>query len=160
LAAIYSQIYIQVILAVEGRANHIERTWENGLYKYIEGFVSNRNQKILAVNGTRDHIHLLLCISPTTALIDLVRDIQLASARFVNQNQWLANSKFVWQDGFGAFSYARSQLENVVKYIENQEQIHKKMTYQAEYLFLLEKFEIDYIEADLFTWIEKETDVE
>ncbi len=155
MASIYSQIYIQVILAVEGEANLIQRTWQNGLYDYIRGFITNRGQKVLAINGAKDHVHLLLVIKSNIALIDLIRDVQLASSRYVNQNQWVTAENFTWQDGFGAFSYSRSHLDTVIDYINNQPLIHEKISFQHEYLTLLKKFEIAYVEADLFTWIEE-----
>ena len=92
-------------------------------------------------------------MKPNLPLSDLVRDIKAGSSKFINDNKWV-NQKFNWQEGYGAFSYSKSHLDNVIKYILNQEENHKKQTFKEEYLSFLEKFEIDYEEKYLFDWIE------
>ena len=153
MANTYSQIYIQVVFAVEGRQNLIKSEWKDELYKYITGIVKNHKQKLLAINGVSDHIHILLNIKPNIALSDLVRDIKANSSRFVNEKRFL-RGKFSWQEGFGAFSYSISQLDEVIKYIENQEEHHKEVSFKDEYLKYLKRFEIDFDENYVFEWID------
>lgn len=125
MADTYSQIYIHIVFAVKGRANLISGKWEDELYKYITGIITNDGQKLIAINGMPDHIHILLGLKPTIALSDLVRDIKASSSKFINAQKWIAG-KFEWQHGFGAFSYSHSQLTSVINYIQNQEEHIKK----------------------------------
>lgn len=153
MANTYSQIYVQVVFAVSGRANLIKPEWREELYKYIAGIVKNNKQKLIAVGGVADHIHLLLGIEPNIKLSDLVRDIKANSSRFINEKRFL-RGKFSWQTGFGAFSYSRSQIGAVVKYIQNQERHHAGQSFKDEYLKLLEKFEVEFNENYLFDFVE------
>ena len=149
----YSQIYIQIVFTVKGRQNLIPKKHREELHKFITGIVSKRGQKLLAIFAMPDHIHLLVGLNPNMAISDLVRDIKAGSSKFISENNWVKN-KFSWQEGYGAFSYSKSQIDNVVKYILNQEKHHKKRTFKEEYLDFLKKFEIDYNEKYLFEWID------
>ncbi len=149
----YSQIYIQIVFTVKGRENLIKNANREELHKLITGIVKNRDQKLLSIFAMPDHVHLLIGIKPNISISDLVRDIKAGSSKFINDSKWL-NGKFNWQEGFGAFSYSKSQIDNVIKYILNQEEHHKKETFKEEYLGFLNKFEIDYDEKYLFEWIE------
>lgn len=122
------------------------------LHKFITGIINNRNQKLLAVFAMPDHIHLLVSISPIISVSDLVRDIKAGSSKFINEKGW-TNGRFSWQEGFGAFSYSKSSVDAVVKYILSQEEHHKKKTFKEEYLEFLQKFEIQYDPQYLFDWI-------
>lgn len=153
MANTYTQIYIQIVFAVKGRQNLISKENREELYQFITGIVSNRNQKLFAVFAMPDHIHILVSISPTIAISDLVRDIKAGSSKFINDKKWM-NEKFNWQEGYGAFSYSKSSVDSVVKYILNQEEHHKKKTFKEEYLDLMKKFEIEYDSKYLFEWIE------
>lgn len=149
MANTYSQIYVQIVFAVAGRLNLIEKEWKNELYKYITGIVKNNNQKLIAVGGIENHIHILIGLKPNIALSDLVRDIKANSSRFINEKK-LVRGKFSWQEGFGAFSYSHSQLNDVVRYIQNQEEHHKTNNFKDEYLKFLKRYEIDFDEKYLF----------
>ena len=149
----YSQIYIQIIFAVRGRQNLIQEQHRDELHKFITGIVRNRDQKLLAIFVMPDHTHLLVGIKPILAISDLVRDVKAGSSKFINDNH-LVNGKFNWQDGFGAFSYSKSQIDHVIKYILNQKEHHKRQTFKAEYLEFLRKFEVEFNEKYLFDWIE------
>lgn len=149
----YSQIYIQIVFAVKGRENLISKIHREELHKYITGIVQNRGQKMLSIFCIPDHVHLLVGIKPSITISDLVRDIKAGSSNFINQQHWV-RGKFNWQEGFGAFSYSKSQIDSVIKYILSQEEHHKKTTFREEYFDLLEKFEIDYDEKYVFEWIE------
>jgi putative transposase len=153
MANTYSQLYIHIVFSVKGRQNLIQKHWKDELHKYICGIVNGKNQKVYAIGGVADHIHLLVSINPSMAISDLVRDVKANSSKWINEKRFL-NTKFQWQEGFGAFSYAQSQLNNVIAYINNQEQHHQKKTFKDEYLELLQNFEIDYNEKYLFEWIE------
>lgn len=149
----FSQIIIQIVFAVKRRENLISPVWEDELYKYIAGIIKRKDQKLLAINGMPDHIHILIGMRPSCCLSDLVREIKKSSDAFINEKGFLKN-KFYWQSGFGAFSYSRSSLDNVVKYINNQKQHHQKTTFKDEYTAFLQKFEIEYEEKYLFEWID------
>ncbi len=153
MANTYSQIYIQIVFAVKGRQNLISKGNREELHKFITGIVTNRGQKLLAVFAMPDHVHVLVGLKPSISISDLVRDIKAGSSKFINDSKWI-NNKFNWQEGFGAFSYSKSNLDNVVKYILNQEEHHKKQTFKNEYLDFLEKFEIEYDSKYLFEWLE------
>ena len=150
----YSQIYIQVVFAVKGRQNLISDKWKTELHKYISGIITNKGQKSIIVNGVQDHIHCFIGLKPSMAISDLVRDIKNNSSKYINEKGFLPG-KFQWQEGFGAFSYAHSQIKNVYNYILNQEEHHKRKSFKNEYLELLHEFEIDYKSEHLFEWIEE-----
>lgn len=149
----YSQIYIQIVFAVKGRQNLIAKSWKDELYKYISGIISNKGQKSIIVNGMPDHIHVFVGLKPSMAIADLVRDIKNNSTNFINKNKFV-NGKFSWQEGYGAFSYAHSQINQVYNYILNQEQHHHKKSFREEYIEFLTKFEIDHNEKFLFDWMD------
>jgi REP element-mobilizing transposase RayT len=121
----YTQIYIQIVFAVKGRENLISKSHREELHKYITGIVQKREQKMLSIFCMPDHTHLLVGLKPLIAISDLTRDIKAGSSNFINDKKWV-KGKFNWQEGFGAFSYSRSQIDTVIKYILNQEEHHKK----------------------------------
>ena len=139
----YSKIYIQVVFAVKGRGSLIQHSWEEELYKYISGIVNNKEQKMLAINGMPDHIHFLIVMKPSCCLSYLVREIKKSSNEFINERKF-TKLKFQWQDGYGAFSYSHSNLDNVIGYIEQQKEHHKKKTFKDEYIEFLTKFKIEF----------------
>ena len=152
MANTYSQLYIQIVFAVNGRQNLISENKKDEIYKYITGIITNKKQKLIAINGMPDHIHILVGIKPDISLSDLVRDIKSSSSKFINEQKWI-NGKFEWQTGFGAFSYGHSQLTNVIKYIENQEEHHKTRTFIEEYKAFLKLFNIDFKNEYVFNEI-------
>ncbi len=149
MANTFSQIYIQIVFAVKGRANHIPAPHKAELHKYITGIVKNKRQKLLAVNSVPNHIHVLVAMTPDVSISDLVRDIKRSSSLFINERNWI-RGRFSWQEGFGAFSYSQSHVDVVKRYIENQEEHHKKMSFREEYETLLKKNEIQYDERFVF----------
>ena len=150
----YSQIYIQTIFAVKGRQSLIDPSWEERLYQYITQIVQNKGQKILAINGIRDHIHFLTGMKPNCCLSDLVREVKKSSNSFINENK-LVKQKFGWQEGFGAFSYGYSQMDMVIQYIMNQKEYHRKKLFRDEYIGFLKRSNILYDEKYLFNWIDE-----
>ena len=155
MANTYSQIFIHIVFAVQGRKNLIHNSKREELHKYITGIVTKRKQKLLSVFAMPDHIHMLVGLEPNIAISDLIRDVKAGSSKFITDNNWVG--KFNWQIGFGAFSYSKSQVDSVVKYINNQEEHHRAKTFKEEYLELLEKFDIEYDDKYLFEWIESES---
>jgi len=153
MANTYSQIYIQIVFAVEGRQNLISRENREELHKYITGIVANRGQKLLSIFCMPDHAHMLIGLKPSIAISDLVRDIKAGSTSFINERKWV-RGHFNWQEGFGAFSYSRSQIDRVCKYILNQEKHHGKTSFRNEYIGFLKKFDIEYDDKYLFNWAE------
>jgi len=143
VANTYTQIYIQVVFAVEGRQNLIRPEHNDELQKFITGIVSGQNQKLLAINNMPDHAHLLVGLHADLSLSELVRDIKANSSRFINQKRWVTG-RFAWQEGFGAFSYSRSQIDAVIRYIQNQQRHHARQTFREEYIQFLRKFEVKY----------------
>jgi REP element-mobilizing transposase RayT len=139
----YSQIYIQIVFAVKGRINRIDPTWEEELYKYISGYIRNMNQKLLAINGTTNHLHIFIGMKPSCCLSDFVRELKKSSNAFIKEKK-LCKYDFNWQEGFGAFSYSRSHIENVINYIKNQKEHHKTQTLKNEFLDYLSEYNIDY----------------
>jgi len=118
MAGTFSQIYIQVVFAVKGRENLIDKTWRDDLHKYVAGIIKGKDQKPIIVNGVADHIHIFVGLRPSLSISDLVRDIKNNSSKFINEKRFV-KGKFSWQEGYGAFSYAQSQIETVYNYILN-----------------------------------------
>jgi REP element-mobilizing transposase RayT len=134
-----------VIFAVQNRLSLVQKQWQDELYKYISGIIANNGHKLLQIGGMPDHIHILLGMRPSQSLSDLMQSIKGGSSLWVNKKQ-LVMGKFLWQEGYGAFSYGKSQINDVVKYIQQQENHHKKRNFAEEYLELLKLFEIEYDE--------------
>ncbi|RKR08741.1 REP element-mobilizing transposase RayT [Flavobacterium sp. 90] len=149
MANTYTQIHIHFVFAVKFRQAIIHNDWKEELYKYITGIIKNNNHKLLAINGVSDHIHVLIGIRPAQSISDLMKNIKQDSSKWINTSK-LLKSHFEWQEGYGAFSYSKSQLNAVGNYIQNQEAHHKKKTFREEYIDFLEKFEIDYDEKFIF----------
>ena len=155
MANTYTQIYIQVIFAVQNRKAIIRSEWEEELYKYITGIVQNKGQKMLSINGMHNHVHFFMGIKPNCCLSDFVREIKKSSSLFIKEKRFTP-FRFQWQEGFGAFSYGHSQLTDVIKYIENQKEHHRKKTFQEEYLAFLKSFEIEFKDEYVFEWVADE----
>ncbi len=153
MANTYSQIYIQIVFAVEGRQNLIEKQNREELHKYISGIVNKRNTKMLSIFCMPDHTHLLVGLKPSLSISDLVRDIKSGSSNFINEKRWV-RGHFNWQEGFGAFSYSRSQIDRVCKYIMNQEVHHAKKSFKHEYIGFLKNFQVEYDDEYLFDWVD------
>lgn len=153
MSGTFTQLYIQVVFAVKGRQNLIAKSWKDELHKYISGIITNKGQKAIIVNGMPDHVHLFIGIKPSMSLSDLVRDVKNNSSNFINKNRWVSG-RFSWQEGYGAFSYAHSQIDQVYNYILNQEEHHRNTSFKQEYTTFLRKFQINYDDQYLFDWLE------
>jgi putative transposase len=149
MANTYTQIHLQFVFAVKFRNALIDASFKDELYKYITGIIATNNHKLLTINGMPDHIHIFIGMRPTQSVSDLLRDIKANSSKWINEKKFL-KVKFEWQEGFGAFSYSKSHVQNVINYIQNQEEHHKKQTFREEYLEFLRLFEIEYDEKYIF----------
>ncbi|MBT3303424.1 MAG: IS200/IS605 family transposase [Bacteroidetes bacterium] len=143
MANTFTQIYIQSVFAVKGRESIISKSWKDELYKYITGIVQNNGHKLLAIGGMPDHIHIFYGMKPIQSISDLMQDVKGCSSKWINEKKFV-KGKFQWQAGYGAFSYAHSQLDTVINYIRRQEEHHKKQSFKTEYQELLTKFNIEF----------------
>ena len=149
----YTQIHIQAVFAVQNRNSLISKTWKENLYQYVTGIVQSNGHKVLAIGGMPDHIHLLVGMRPIQSLSDLMKDIKSGSSAWINKQRFSVG-KFSWQEGYGAFSYSRSQLPQVIRYIENQAKHHEKVSFTDEYKHFLESLEIPFDERYIFKSVE------
>ena len=149
MANTYSQISIQIVFAVKGRDNLLRKEFPEELFKYIAGIMNAKGQTSLAVNGWQDHVHAFFGMEPSVCISDLVSAIKSNSSKWINEKSFV-KGKFQWQEGYGAFSYSRSQRDTVIKYIMNQEMHHAKKTFREEYLEMLKKAEISYDDKYVF----------
>ncbi|NLD93802.1 MAG: IS200/IS605 family transposase [Fibrobacter sp.] len=143
MANTFTQIYLQFVFAVENRISLIMPEWKDELYKYITGIVQNNKHKLIVINGTGNHIHILIGYKPHQLISNLLQDIKGSSSKWINDKR-LVYGRFQWQEGYGAFSYSHSHIDQVVKYIKNQESHHKIKSFKEEYMEFLEKFSIPY----------------
>ncbi len=153
MANTYTQIYIQFVFAVQNRVSLIKPEWEPDLYQYITGMIQNKSHKMIAINGMPDHIHIFIGYKPTDPIPELIKVVKSESTKWINQNR-LVRYRFQWQKGYGAFSYSRSHIDSVYRYIQNQKIHHKKKSFRDEYIDLLNKFEISFKEGYIFNSIE------
>ena len=151
VANTYTNLYIQIIFAVKGRENLIIEKYREEVEKYICGIISNKDSKPLAIYCNPDHVHVLIGIHPAISISNMAKEIKSNSSKWINQKGWL-RGKFSWQNGFGAFSYSKSHLDSVAKYILRQPEHHKRTTFKEEYLDILRKRDVAYDEQYLFEW--------
>lgn len=153
MANTYTQIHLQVVFAVKRRTGLIQKEWQDELYKYITGIVQTHGHKLLAINGMPDHLHIFFGMRPTQSLSELMQDIKGGSSKWINEKKF-TKEKFEWQEGFGAFSYSKSQASKVIAYVQNQELHHSKITFLAEYKEFLRRFDVEYDERYIFRALE------
>ncbi len=151
----YTQLYVHIVFSVKGRQPLIPKQHKDELHKYITGIIAKGKQKMMQINSMADHIHILVSISPDLPISDLVRDIKINSTKFINRKGWVAG-KFAWQEGFAAFSYSHSQLNEVIAYIDDQEKHHSHKTFAEEYLEFLRRFDVPYNPKYVFDSIDNE----
>jgi putative transposase len=145
----YSKIYIHTVFAVKYRNPLITPDWEERLFKYTTGIVQQKEQKMLAINGMPDHIHILIGMKPNCCLSDLIREVKKSTTDFAN-NEKFSKFKFQWQEGYAAFSCGYSQLDREIGYIANQKEHHKKLGFAEEYINFLNEYAVEYQEKYLF----------
>ncbi len=142
MANTYTQLFVHIVFAVKGRQSLIPIANRDELYNYFGGIIANKDHKSFIINGMADHVHLLIGLNPSESLSSLVKEIKRCSSIFINEKRFV-RGKFEWQSGYGAFTYSKSQIDSVYKYIVNQESHHKKKSFMEEYVELLERFNIE-----------------
>jgi putative transposase len=145
----YTQLYIHCVFAVKFRQAVISPVWDDRLRNYITAIVQNNGHKMISINNMPDHLHLFIGLNPEQSLSRLMQQVKGDSSEWINKER-LTGRKFNWQAGYGAFSYAKSQIKNVARYIENQQAHHRKKSFLDEYRKMLNDFEVDYNELYLF----------
>lgn len=153
MANTYTQIHVHAIFAVRHRIGIIRNERKDELYRYISGIIQNHKHKLLAINGMSDHLHIFFGMRPSQSLSDLMQDVKANSSRWINEKK-LVKGRFEWQEGFGAFTYSKSQVAQVIRYIENQEAHHHVQTFLGEYKEFLERFDVNYDERYIFKVLE------
>lgn len=150
---VFTQLYIHIIFSPKYHDRLLRREIRSEVFSYISGIITNKGHKSIIVNGVIDHVHILIGLNPKESISDIVGTIKRDSSTFINDKKMFLG-KFHWQEGYGAFSHSRSQLNAVYKYIQNQEEHHKKKTFKEEYMELLSKLEVQYEERYLFEFFE------
>jgi putative transposase len=153
MANTYTQLYIQFVFAVKYRKAVIDVSWEQRLYQYITGIVQNHKHKLIAINGMPDHMHVFVGLDPMQSISHLMKTVKGESSEWINKEKFTPQT-FRWQEGYGAFTYSKSHIDAVYKYIQNQKQHHQKQTFLEEYLDFLKKFEVEYDERYIFKPLE------
>ena len=149
MANTYHQIYLQTVFAVKYRKAQIDAEWKKQIFSVMGNLINENNCKNIIVNGVEDHVHCFFSIKPVVSVSELMKTVKAKSSKYINDHD-LTKERFEWQEGYGVFSYSQSQIDNVYKYILNQEEHHKKQNFKSEYLQLLNSFKIDYDEKYLF----------
>ena len=150
---VFTQLYIHLVFAVKHRDRLLKEEYRKEIFSYMSGIITNLNHKSIIINGIDDHVHILLGLNPAKTISDTVWEIKRSTSLFINEKKWFKN-KFNWQDGYGGFSYSRSQIDKVYKYIQNQQQHHHRQTFKEEYTEFLKKFEIEYDQQFLFEFFD------
>ena len=153
MANTYTKLYVQTIFAVKYRKAQINKKWRHHLFAVIGNFINEMKCKTILVNGVEDHVHCLMGMKPDVSVSDLMKSVKARSSKHINDHR-LAQVQFRWQEGYGAFTYSQSNLDAVFRYIRNQEEHHKKISFREEYVGLLEEFNIDYNEQYIFKDLE------
>ncbi|HOS16198.1 MAG TPA: IS200/IS605 family transposase [Bacteroidales bacterium] len=149
MANTYTQIHIHLIFAVQNRKSLIDKQWQSRLYNYIIAIIQKHEHKVLSIGGMPDHIHILFGFRPNQSLSSLVQEVKRDSSVWINTNK-LVKNKFSWQEGYGAFSYSKSHLSAVSRYIEDQSKHHAKRNFIEEYKKILDDFGIEYNDKYIF----------
>lgn len=153
MANTYTQMHIQFVFAVKYRAALIENEWKGRLYQYITGIFRNNQHKMLQINGMPDHIHIFIGLRPHQTISSLIQNVKTESSKWIKEQKFCSHP-FAWQEGYGAFSYSKSHVDNVIRYIQNQEIHHRKETFLDEYKRFLDAFEIEWDEKYIFKQLE------
>ena len=149
MAQSLSKLYVHIIFHIKHREVPIRQNTANELYAYIGAIIKDNESIPIQINGIHDHIHILCVMSKNITLSHLVEEIKRHSSRWI-KTKGLYYRKFFWQKGYAAFSVSPSVHDRTLEYIANQEQHHKKRTFQDEYLLFLKEYGIEYDEA--FLW--------
>ena len=149
MANTYHQIYLQTVFAVKYRNAVIDKEWNSKLFGVIGNLINESNCKTIIINGVEDHVHCFFGLKPVVSVSELMKTVKAKSSKYINDN-YLTKQRFEWQEGYGVFSYNQSSIDSVYKYIQNQEEHHKKHTFRDEYIALLNAFRVEYDEKYIF----------
>ena len=149
----FTQIYVQLVFAVKNRETALRKGIRPLVFKYMSGILTNQKHKSIIINGLSNHVHILFGLNPSISVSETVHDVKRSSTLFINRER-LCLGKFSWQEGYGAFSYGRSQISDIYNYIENQQEHHKQKTFQEEYVQYLIKREMEFDEQFLYEFWE------
>ena len=134
----FSKLYIHHVSAVKYRNGLILPEIEDRLFKYITKIIQGLDQTLIQINGMTDHIHIAARLRPSMAPAVFVQKVKSNSSKWINENSIL-NQEFAWQTGGGSFSINESDMPKLITYIKNQKQHHRTITFEEEYIDLLEK---------------------
>jgi REP element-mobilizing transposase RayT len=153
MANTYTQLHIQFVFAVKYRAALIADKWRERLHQYATGIFQANGHKMLQINSMSDHIHILGGMRPHQSISSLVQNVKTETSKWIKTHGF-CSSPFSWQEGFGAFSYCKSHVPDVIRYIQNQQVHHFTQTFLEEYTQLLKEFEVEYDEQYIFKELE------
>lgn len=153
MANTYTQLYVQFVFAVKHREAQIQPVWKESLHKYITGIFQENRHKILQINSMPDHIHIFAGVRPHQSISSLIQNVKTESSKWIKAQNF-SRYPFAWQEGYGAFSYGKSQVPDVIRYIQNQEVHRQKKSFLDEYRKLLVAFDIDWEEQYIFKELE------
>jgi len=151
----YTKLYAHCVFTPKGRNSLLTDSIRDRVHKYIYGIIKEKKCYPVAINGTKDHVHILFGFGPTICISDLIRDIKRSSALFIN-NDVRSYLKFSWQEGFGAFTVGHRELDQIYKYILYQEEHHKGKKFREEYLQILNDNGIEFKDDYLFEFYDEE----
>jgi putative transposase len=149
----YTQIHIQFVFAVKFRGALISNDWKERLHQYITAIFQDNNHRMLQINSMPDHIHIFIGMRPNQSISSLIQNVKTESSKWI-KTQKLCSHNFAWQEGYGAFSYAKSQVTNVIRYIQNREDHNEKESFLDEYRKFLKLFEVEWDEQYIFKELE------
>ncbi len=143
MAHTFTDLLIHALFSTQERRPLLDDELKPQLFAYLGGIVRNLRGELLLVNGPSDHVHLLLLLPAPLSVSDLIEKVKGGSSRWVHE-RWPARSSFAWQTGYAAFSVSHTDRERIRKYIANQEEHHRRVTYQEEVLTFLKEHEVEY----------------
>jgi putative transposase len=155
MANTYTNCYFHLVFAVKNRQALIMKNWKDDLEKYLTAIIQSHKHKLLVIGSMPDHVHIFIGYNVNQLIPDLVEDLKTSSNTWVKQ-QGFTKFKFDWQKGYGAFTHSRSQINQVVNYIMNQEKHHQKKSFKEEYKEILFKNGIEYNDEYLFEFFESD----
>jgi putative transposase len=144
----YTQIHLQFVFAVKYRSALIHPSWKERLHQYITGIFQHNNHKMLCINSMPDHIHIFVGFRPHQSISSVIQNVKSETTRWIKLQGF--SPSFAWQEGYGAFSYSKSHVPDVIRYILNQEEHHKKQTFLDEYRSFLKAFAVEFDEQYIF----------
>lgn len=152
----FTKLYVHFVFTPKGRDSLLNGSVRVEVYKYIYGIIIGKKCFPIAINGTEDHIHLLIGMNPLISVSDLIRDIKRSSAMYINTQKIISNN-FAWQEGYGAFTVGYKDLDRVYKYILNQEAHHTDGSFKIEYKQILREEGIEFSDSYLFEFYDNES---